>query len=293
MYDYKGLEALHTIIELQSFDLAAQKLCISQSAVSQRLKSLQNYFNNPLLIRSTPYETTELGGYLLSHYKKVHMLEATAQSLIRQEQVKSKLSLAISRDSLETWFMDILETSSLFDDVVIEMVADDQEITLDYMKKGLVGACFSSIEKPLSQCASVLLGHMDYVLVCSPDFKKKYFSTNQHRKSLLNAPAVIFDKNDKLHADYLHKFFAINEKHGSCHMIPSVRGFRSFALKGYAYALVPALDIKKEIKQKKLVNVFKDKVWKMPIYFHSWNMYSREYQQFYQKLMTQVRQKLK
>jgi LysR family transcriptional regulator, chromosome initiation inhibitor len=293
MYDYKGLEALHTIIELQSFELAAQKLCISQSAVSQRLKSLQIYFNNPLLIRTTPYETTELGGYLLSHYKKVYMLEATAQSQIKQEKMKSKLSLAISRDSLETWFIDLLETTDLFDDVVVEMVADDQDITLDYMKKGLVGACFSSIEKPLSQCDSTLLGFMNYVLVCSPDFKKNYFSTNQHKKNLLNAPAVIFDKNDKLHANYLYKFFSIDEKHSLCHMIPSVRGFRNFALKGYAYALVPELDIKQDIKEKKLVHLFKDKVWKMPVYFHSWNMYSREYQYLYQQLMMQVKEKLK
>jgi DNA-binding transcriptional LysR family regulator len=36
MIDYKGLEALATIIESNSFEMASRKLCITQPAISQR-----------------------------------------------------------------------------------------------------------------------------------------------------------------------------------------------------------------------------------------------------------------
>lgn len=102
MYDYKGLEALAAIIQYQSFDIAADRLNISQSAVSQRLKSLQNQLNDPILIRSIPYRPTPLGEYLLGHFKRVNLLESHLQSQIEKQKMQLKISVAISRDSLET-----------------------------------------------------------------------------------------------------------------------------------------------------------------------------------------------
>lgn len=289
MYDYRGLEALFAIIEHQSFDLAAQKLHISQSAISQRLKSLQRYFNDPLLIRSIPYRATPLGEYLLGHYKQVHLLETTLDSQIKQQKMQLKFSIAISRDSLETWFMELFETEDLFKNHVVEIIADDQDITIEYLQKGLVTSCFTTIEKPPANCNSCFIGYMNYFLVSSPSFKEKYFANNKHKQNLLNAPAVIFDQKDKLHDKYLDKYFNIKNERPPYHVIPSVRGFKKFVLKGYAYALIPEIDIRKELKDEQLVPLFKNKNWKMPVYFHSWETCSREYKKFYDELISIVK----
>ena len=42
MIDYKGIKTLLEVIENQSFEIAAKKLHISQSAVSQRIKTLED-----------------------------------------------------------------------------------------------------------------------------------------------------------------------------------------------------------------------------------------------------------
>ena len=42
MLDFRQLAALAAIVEEQSFDKAAQKLHVTQSAVSQRLKQLED-----------------------------------------------------------------------------------------------------------------------------------------------------------------------------------------------------------------------------------------------------------
>ncbi|WP_432773202.1 LysR family transcriptional regulator [Francisella salimarina] len=76
MIDYKAIQALKEVIEQQSFELAANKLFISQSAVSQRIKSLETKFGAPVLIRVLPYKVTKLGQDLLSYLAKVELLES-------------------------------------------------------------------------------------------------------------------------------------------------------------------------------------------------------------------------
>ena len=52
--DYRTLQALDAVIRERGFERAAQKLCITQSAVSQRIKQLENLFGQPLLVRTVP-----------------------------------------------------------------------------------------------------------------------------------------------------------------------------------------------------------------------------------------------
>jgi len=288
MLDYRAIAALHAVIEAQSFEVASHKLFITQSAVTQRIQSLENYFGKPVLIRSQPYRPTELGKLLLGHYKQLIFLEESLRSEVTAEVQSPTLSIAISRDSLETWFAKVIEQLNTLISLKLEVIADDQEITLDYLRKGLVSACASTIAKPINGCQAKLIGFFDYVLVASPTFIKKYFAKNKNTvDNLLQAPSVIFDSKDYLHARYLEKFFKIANAQLNHHTIPSVAGFRQFALKGYAYALIPEIDIKNELKQKKLINLFPDKVWQMPIYWHSWAIENNNYKAF-NELVTKV-----
>lgn len=59
--DYRALQALDAVIRERGFERAAQKLCITQSAVSQRIKQLENLFGQPLLVRTVPPHPTEQG----------------------------------------------------------------------------------------------------------------------------------------------------------------------------------------------------------------------------------------
>ena len=70
-FDYKLLEALTTIIQYQSFDKAASKLCITQSAISQRIKLLEENIGQPVIVRCHPIIATEAGERLVVHFKMV------------------------------------------------------------------------------------------------------------------------------------------------------------------------------------------------------------------------------
>lgn len=274
MIDYRGLEALHTILDKQHFDLAAQNLNISQSAISQRLRSLEEYYGQALLLRTQPYKATAFAEVLLRHYRQVLSLESELQQSISQADVKAKVSIAVSRDMLETWFIKILCQSDFLSKQLIEVIADDQDLTHTYLKSGRVSACISTQKKAMSGCQAFPLGHFDYCMVAAPEFAQQYFSTNRHKENIKTAPALIFDANDDLHRRYTAKYFSFDETPPQHHLIPSVRGFKQFALQGFGYGLIPYVDILQDLQSGHLVELFPKKRWKMPVYWHGWQIES-------------------
>lgn len=284
MLDYKSIEALYAVVELQSFEAAAKKLYITQSAVSQRIKSLETFYGETVLIRIQPYKPTELGKSLIGHLKRVCLLEDTLEQGMKFQTSKLRIAIALNRDSLETWFLDLVDKIDLCQDFLLEIIADDQNLTLDYFKKGLVSACLSTAEKEITGSSVTFLGNMEYLLVASPEFIKKYFpasdGTKNQIKRLLDAPALKFDKNDCLHEHYLEKFFDLHKPECNFQIIPSVRGFKQYALLGYGYGLIPRIDIVEELREKKLVQLYTGKVLEVPLFWHSWTLTSKVYQKF-------------
>ena len=61
MFDYTQLATLSAILRHGAFDAAAVELGITQSAVSQRLRALEDRVGQPLVQRGTPCTGTALG----------------------------------------------------------------------------------------------------------------------------------------------------------------------------------------------------------------------------------------
>ena len=59
MLDYAGLEALAAVVREGSFERAARKLHVTSSAVSQRVKQLEERVGQVLVHRGTPCTGTE------------------------------------------------------------------------------------------------------------------------------------------------------------------------------------------------------------------------------------------
>lgn len=292
MLDYRGIQALYTIQDLQSFEAAAEKLQITQSAVSQRIKGLETFYGKPVITRILPYRLTELGKQLVGHFAQICLLEENLQKKINKSTLTPRVSIALNRDSLETWFLELIKETKIFRNISIEIIADDQELTLNYLKNGLVSACLSTSAKEIQGGQAHFLGNMEYILVASPTFIKKYFTTKDHKNNLRNAPAIKFDQNDNLHEKYIEKFFNLDGKELNYQIIPSVAGFKKFAVLGYGYALIPKIDIITELKTKQLIQIYKNKVWNVPLYWHYWAIESQFYQKFNSDIIQQIIRKL-
>ncbi|WP_028388860.1 ArgP/LysG family DNA-binding transcriptional regulator [Legionella fairfieldensis] len=287
--DQRGLEALNAVIQTQSFAGAGKLLFITQPAVTQRIRQLETQFGQPLLVRALPYQATPLGEKLLGLLRRTRLLEDHLWQEIEQN-IPTHLSIALNRDSLETWFIPLLAEMRFLEKANIEIITDDQDVTIDYFRQGLVSTCISSYEKALPGCECELLGHMAYLLVASPDFINHHFNNgNSFLNNLPTAPIIIFDNRDRLPEQYFNYFFNHSLTTARHHIVPSVQAYKQFVLQGYGLGLIPILDIKEELAKGQLQALCPDKQWLMPLYWHYWRLPARSYQLF----IEQVRQKAK
>jgi LysR family transcriptional regulator (chromosome initiation inhibitor) len=272
MLDYKLLDALAKIVELQSFDLAAKHLYITQSAISQRIKSLEENIGQPVLIRSQPIKVTTAGEKLLSHYAMVQQLEnEMLPSLLPNAPTEPlKVSLAINADSLATWFISALSPILSKYLVELNLIVERESVTLDKLKNGSAIGAVSSIAKPLAGYRAFKLGDINYILVASKSFQARYFAKGLTTKTLKMAPGISYDHRDDMHTRFISQHFNLAASEYYCHTVRSSEAFVELAKQGVAYCLVPELQIKDELAKGELVNLCADKQLVETLYWHSW-----------------------
>ncbi len=107
MLDYAALAALAAVIREGSFERAALALHVTPSAVSQRIKLLEERVGCALVVRDQPCRATETGRRLCQHVDRVQLLEQDLQvalpAMAPQGAARVVLPIAVNADSLATW----------------------------------------------------------------------------------------------------------------------------------------------------------------------------------------------
>jgi len=279
--DYKLLHALSIVIKQQSFEKAADVLCITQPAVSQRIKQLEQLVAQPVLIRSQPIVATDLGKKLLSHYLQVQQLEAELLPQILLEQPESTLTvnLATNADSLATWLIGALTPLINQHPIELNLIVADESRTLDKLKDGEVFGAISLIDKAVSGCEVIQLGTMEYILVASPEFKQRYFVNGINQQSLKYAPGAAFDQKDDMHIKFIEQHFGLKGGSYPCHTVRSSEAFVELVKQGAAYSLIPKLQIKKELASGEIINILPNIKLTQTLYWHKWALVKGVYKQ--------------
>ncbi len=275
MLDYKLLEALARVVGEGGFDKAARQLHITQSAVSQRVRLLEDQTGMVLLTRTLPPVPTREGKTLLKHYIKVRQLEADLSARLMLEGGRSyrTLSLGINADSLATWFYPAVDAFLQNRKVVLDLRVDDQDQTHKLLRNGDVLGCISSEAAPVQGCRVSVLGTMNYRMAATPAFRDRYFPRGVDRTRLDQVPAVIYNRYDDLHAGFLKKKFnqdCIREV--PAHYTPLPEQFMGMLLAGRAYGMVPDLQAATHIRQGRLVDLDPDTHLGVSLFWHRWNL---------------------
>lgn len=266
--DYKAIECLRQVVESQGFEKAGEILGLTQSAVSQKIKRLEQSYNNVLLIREKPLRLTDLGKKLNMHFIKVQLMEQALVQGSNGDKSLQCLPIAINNDSLATWFIEVISQFSKGQNRRLQTKVADQSQTRDLIKKGEVVAALSDVGSIVAGGQSLYLGAMEYILVASPEFIKRYLSADYREKDIHNVPALIYDENDQLWSSYQHKVLGLQEHAGPSHWLPSTQGFVHMLLSHSVCALVPRIQVKQELAEARLVELFPNKVLKVPLYWH-------------------------
>lgn len=271
MFDYKLLAALAAVVEQAGFDRAAQALGLSQSAVSQRIKLLEARLGQPVLLRASPPQPTDVGRRLLSHVQQVRLLESDLQGQVPEldeHRFPERLRIALNSDSLATWWPGAVGPFCTQHGVVFDHVLEDQDVGLKRMRAGEVAACVCAVERPLAGARSEFLGRMRYRALASPAYVARYIKPGASVEALLNAPAIVFGPDDQLQ----HRYLASLGLKGafSHHLCPSSEGFVRLLLSDLGWGLVPELQVRAELASGVLVDVYEGEPIDVPLYWHHW-----------------------
>jgi LysR family transcriptional regulator (chromosome initiation inhibitor) len=286
MLDYKLLQALANVIQEGGFDKASQRLNITQSAVSQRIKLLEDQVGKLLVTRTVPPVPTLEGKHLLKHYIQVQSLEADLESSLKPMAGKDfqVFALGINADSLATWFFPAVTCFLGENRVLLDLKVDDQEQTHKLLRNGEVAGCISSESTPVQGCSVIPIGTMNYRMVAAPGFFETHFHRGLDKNSLKTAPAVIYNRMDDLHARFLKKYFQESGSQESVHRefiqkipvhyVPSSEKFYGLILDGLAHGMVPDLQGLAHIQAGRLVDLAPDTHIRVDLYWHRWNLSS-------------------
>ena len=260
MFDYPALKAVAAVVQTGSFDRAARRLNVTPSAVSQRVKQLEDRLGAVLIVRGNPCTATEQGQWLCRHVEQVEMLEgrlagqlpALAPSGEPAERVT--VQIATNADSLGTWFLAAAARFTRSSDYLLGIAVDDQDHTAEWLRRGRVLAAVTGLEKPVQGCRRLSLGSLRYHATASPDFMARYFSRGVTTEALLNAPAITFDQKDRLQAGWVRQVTGADLSVPT-HWLPSTHGFVEAALSGMGWGMNPQALVRDHLASGRLVDI--------------------------------------
>ncbi len=231
MLDYTHLSALAAIHRRGTFDLAAAELGLTPSAISHRIKALEEHIGTLLVIRGQPCRATPNGLRLIAHLDQVRLLEHA----LHPAQGPTTLRIAVNADSLATWVIPALAQTTGF---LFDLVIADQDIAQDWLRRGEVSAAITSNAGPLQGCDTIPLGALRYRATAAPAFVAKWFADGLSAQSLARAPALQFSESDRLQSQWAARETSFTGPLPT-HHIASSEGFVAACLSGIAWALNP------------------------------------------------------
>ncbi len=270
MFDYALLEALAAVIRTGSFERAAKQLRVTPSAISQRVKLLEERVGTVLVVRGQPSEGTEAGLRLCQHLEQVALMEGdVGQTLPGSAPISGQpvsMRIAINADSLATWFVDAMAEVP---DVLFDIVLDDQDHSAEWLRRGEVVGVITSRDKSVQGCDSKPIGSLRYFATASPDFMARWFADGQVTvDALMRAPCITFNRKDQLQNRWLKAAFGLDFSPPS-HWLPSSTAFVDAALAGMGWGMNPEILVADHIAAGYLVALMPDRPLDVPLYWQA------------------------
>ncbi|MDO9396471.1 MAG: LysR family transcriptional regulator ArgP [Herbiconiux sp.] len=195
--DQAHLDALRCAVDAGTFEAAARRLHVTPSAVSQRIRALEESVGRVLLRRSKPIEATASGVSLLRLARQIDLLSddvarefgaelggadgfggdgssgAGSSGVDDADAPLIRLPIAVNADSLATWILPAL--APLTGRIAFDLHREDETHTDSLLRDGTVMAAITAVARPVQGCSSVLLGNMRYRPMMSRAFAERWF----------------------------------------------------------------------------------------------------------------------
>jgi LysR family transcriptional regulator (chromosome initiation inhibitor) len=276
MLDYALLDALAAVVRHGSFERAARELNVTPSAVSQRVKLLEERVGSVLVKRGTPCVATTSGALLCRHTERVQLLEAELARPLpalpgASLQAWPTLRVAVNDDSVGTWFIDAIAAFCTQREMRLDLVIDDQDHTAQLIRDGSVQGAVTTQAEPVQGCRSTRLGRMRYLAVCTPAFQARHFADGVSRETLRRAPCVDFNPKDELQKRFMRKISRADIDPPK-HWIPHVAGFLRACVMGLGWGMCTERMVAPHRERGELIDMLPGRHLDVDLYWQSWRL---------------------
>jgi LysR family transcriptional regulator (chromosome initiation inhibitor) len=268
-------ETLAAVVDDGTLEAAARGLHITPSAVSQRIKTLEEQLGQVVLVRSKPARLTEAGVAVVRMARQVALLEHDTLSELGaddREGSRTSIALAVNADSLATWFLEPLVRLTAQHPVVFSLHRDDQDFTAGLLESGTVMGAVTSRAEPVAGCRVSALGAMRYEAVATPGFAARWLADGASAEALSFAPVVDFDRRDDLQTRWL-RAAGVEAARPPRHHVPASNDFATAVRLGLGWALLPTFQSSDALASGELVRLGGPPI-DVPLHWQQWNLRS-------------------
>lgn len=294
--DFAQLAAFAAVINEGTFELAARRLHVTPSAISQRIKVLEERLGQVLVQRASPCRATAAGRILLRLAERVEMLEAEALAALgggaETPAAAIRVPVVVNADSLDSWFADVFGPLSAQGEVVLDIRVEDQDHSERLLREGTAMAGVSTSAKPIQGCRVVPLGVMRYLAVATPDFVTRHFSSGISAEALASAPMLRFNRKDALQDRFIAHWSGAALRPPT-HFVPSTASFHAAVRRGLGWGMHPEQFVAAEVARGELVELAREHCIEVPLYWHCWRIPSAALERLGERVNAAARQHLR
>lgn len=263
--DGQQLAAFAAVIELGSFDAAAQRLHVTPSAVSQRIKALEQRVGQVLVVREKPCTATPAGVPLLRLAAQTALLESETLTEMSGGSVRrTRIALAVNADSMATWFTGVF---AQLPEVLFDIRIEDQDFSARLLREGVVMGAVTTERTAVSGCRVYPLGAMRYVPVASVEYVQRHFPDGFTKESAAKAPSLAWNRDDALQDQLVRKAFRKDIARPT-HFIPTAEGFGAAVKAGLGWGMYP-----EELVDESFVPITRHHL-DVPLFWQCWKLES-------------------
>jgi LysR family transcriptional regulator, chromosome initiation inhibitor len=250
-YSAPGVEALVAIADHGTFDAAARALHVTPSAVSQRIRTLEQEVGQVVVRRGAPCVPTEAGAALVRLGRQTRLLDDEARAALRDHVARAEVTVAVNADSLATWFRDVLGDAEVQERLALRLVVEDQAWSAERLRSGEALAAVTDEPHPVQGCRSEHLGWLRYRPAATAALAERWAKGRGHDWQRM--PVVVFNAKDDLQGEVLRERGVTRSD--VVHVVPTSADFHEAVRRGLGWGMLPEPQLLPDLDAGRLVTL--------------------------------------
>jgi LysR family transcriptional regulator (chromosome initiation inhibitor) len=163
----------------------------------------------------------------------------------------------------------------------LELITDDQDFTLQWLREGQVLGCVTALSQPLRGCRVQALGAMEYLAVAERGYAQKHLGPLRAGAALLgmhnfrSLPFVAFNRKDSLPAQLVARALGLKTVNLQQLFVPGSQAMVQAVQAGWGVGVLPRQLVQPLLDQGVFVELLPGQSLHVPLFWHCWNLQSQ------------------